>query len=390
MKQDWDGGFCEDTLSYYPIGRFIPIVPNDIGIMMALSGVLNVVMSLITVMWIRSQEKEAQAENGREDAVKSVIFPVFVNVLWCSAFVNIYNGVITALVPANPLGDNGFLVSAVYASIWGLQHAVLEGIAFLLMQKGCGQHAASRAFKMAIGFGSYTFVVFFFCFSTVGTIQKVLELSWDFICWLFFAALWLAPQRRFFRRPAAILYAKFWFLYRSLVIITNVFLFFDETEKMGACGYILCTVFLFAIFQPLVCYWTLLQDSRWWQGLDIAQGRRRESDGDIRQLLAGSDFSLFSAQSLATTMDQMRVQGQVKMLNFACIKLDQRKPLGSGSFSKVYKGTYRGKECAVKLIYTVDLTADVIKRVAAEASILSSIRHPNIVNIFGVSVLPPR
>ncbi len=38
----------------------------------------------------------------------------------------------------------------------------------------------------------------------------------------------------------------------------------------------------------------------------------------------------------------------------------------------------------------MDITADTIKKVAAEASILSSIRHKNIVNIMGVSVLPPR
>jgi hypothetical protein len=38
----------------------------------------------------------------------------------------------------------------------------------------------------------------------------------------------------------------------------------------------------------------------------------------------------------------------------------------------------------------VDITAETIKKVAAEASILSSIRHKNIVNILGVSVLPPR
>ncbi len=41
------------------------------------------------------------------------------------------------------------------------------------------------------------------------------------------------------------------------------------------------------------------------------------------------------------------------------------------------------------MIYTFDLTADVIRRIAAEASILSSIKHPNVVHIYGVTVLPP-
>lgn len=243
---------------------------------------------------------------------------------------------------------------------------------------------------MAFAWASVTFVLMFFCFSTGGHQQDFLEIGWDLIMIIFYCALWLAPQKSLFRRPAAILYARFWFCYRTVVVCTNILLFFKSTTNLGSCGYIFATVVLFAVFEPLVCYWTLLQDSRWWQGLDIDQGTRRESNEDIRSPLMGSDFSLYSAQSLANTMDHMHVHGQVKMLNFACIKLDHSKHLGAGSFSKVYRGTYRGKECAIKLIYTLDLTADVIKRVAAEASILSSIRHPNIVNIFGVSVLPPR
>jgi hypothetical protein len=243
---------------------------------------------------------------------------------------------------------------------------------------------------MAGVWAAITFVIMLIIFDRGGELGDVLEICWDAIMIVFYCALWLAPQKKFFRRPAAILYARFWFGYRVVVLCTNILLFFPQTSNLGSCGYILATVLLFAVFQPLVCYWTLLQDSRWWQGLDIDQGRRYESNEDIRSPLVGSDFSLFSAQNLAESMDHMRVHGQVKMLNFACIKLDHRKYLGAGSFSKVYRGTYRGKECAIKLIYTVDLTADVIKRVAAEASILSSIRHPNIVHIYGVSVLPPR
>ncbi len=64
----------------------------------------------------------------------------------------------------------------------------------------------------------------------------------------------------------------------------------------------------------------------------------------------------------------------VKLANFAYITLDSKSLLGQGSFSKVYRGTYKGTECAIKLIFTVDLTTDVINRVAAEAQVLSSIK----------------
>lgn len=91
------------------------------------------------------------------------------------------------------------------------------------------------------------------------------------------------------------------------------------------------------------------------------------------------------------------------LLNFAEIHLDKNKLLGHGSFSKVYRyvvviqtifftlsrGTYRSTPCAIKLIFTADLTEDVILRAEAEATLLSSVKSPNIVNILGVSVLPP-
>ncbi len=58
----------------------------------------------------------------------------------------------------------------------------------------------------------------------------------------------------------------------------------------------------------------------------------------------------------------------------AYITLDRSRYLGSGSFSKVYRGSYRDAPCAVKMIFTLDLTTEVIKRVAAEAHILSQIQ----------------
>lgn len=64
--------------------------------------------------------------------------------------------------------------------------------------------------------------------------------------------------------------------------------------------------------------------------------------------------------------------------------MDTTKLIGSGSFSKVYIGSYRQRKCAIKLIFTPDLTEDVIQRIGAEAQILSSInvRTNNFLNIF--------
>ena len=147
--------------------------------------------------------------------------------------------------------------------------------------------------------------------------------------------------------------------------------------------------------------------------MDINQGRRVNSAEEIRSPLQGVDLTLRSAQSLALSMDAISTSarkrsqssdilvgavnnrnGGVKLLNFgqgspnivikfsfncylfhrsAYISMDTSKLIGSGSFSKVYIGAYRKKKCAIKLIFTPDLTEDVIRRIGAEAQILSSI-----------------
>lgn len=100
-------------------------------------------------------------------------------------------------------------------------------------------------------------------------------------------------------------------------------------------------ILLVSLMSPLIVYWTFLQDSRWWQGLDYNINPKSDNNNnnsfmitsgtnysnksrffnnsyeEIRAPLLGSDISLFHAQSLAATLDNMRARGRVKMLNFA-------------------------------------------------------------------------
>jgi hypothetical protein len=235
----------------------------------------------------------------------------------------------------------------------------------------------------------------------------------------FYLLLWAVPQRRLFRRPAAILYGKFWCLFRLLSLSASAISFSastaapsrspapaNATAAAANCVYVLGTLYPFAVLQPLVMYYTLLQDSRWWQGRDIRQGRRVEAAEEIRGPLHGVDFTLATALSLAASMDhlgkataekgssRLSQARKVKLLNFgdyflsfihfyfllndqffkAYITLDNSRMVGSGSFSKVFLGSYRKQKCAIKLIFTPDLTEDVIDRISAEVQILSFIK----------------
>ena len=67
------------------------------------------------------------------------------------------------------------------------------------------------------------------------------------------------------------------------------------------------------------------------------RSKRPDAGVAITGPLQGLNVNLHSAQSLADTLDVIKSQKGVKLLNFAYIKLDSSKLLGQGSFSKVYR-----------------------------------------------------
>ncbi len=95
---------------------------------------------------------------------------------------------------------------------------------------------------------------------------------------------------------------------------------------------------------------------------------------DINSPMLGLNVNFSAAKSLAQTVDIMHSEKGVKLLNFAYIKLNNSQLLGEGSFSRVYRGSYKRRECAIKLVFSSDLTVDEIQRVAAESQMLSSIK----------------
>ena len=105
--------------------------------------------------------------------------------------------------------------------------------------------------------------------------------------------------------------------------------------------------------------------------------------------------SVESAHALGRKIDTMKGKQRVQFINFALLQLKgygdkSTKVLGEGSFSTVIKGKYQSHSCAIKLIGTRDVTVHEISKVASEATLLSLLTSPNVVKIFGITVLPPR
>jgi hypothetical protein len=426
------GEFCENLLSY---GSIRVLSSEHVGAVMIALAIFYFTGSLVIIYWIKIQERYAKL--GNDISVQSVIFPVFVQALWINAVVNVYVGIVMLSFNYIPY-ENSTDRPAIWAfsTMWALQHSMTEGVAVLLMQKGLGRNGAIRTIKIVISWGLISLFVQWAGYNASLYASVTIEIIYNLFLIAFYMAIWLVPLKNLYRRPAAIPYAKFWAIFRIVALINAVLYAIPATEyTVAECFYTFGTLYPFALFEPFVMYFTFLQDSRWWQGLDISTSpllnkegtrvhsqtgpptssgnhhrisaaarpnlgkagtpMRISSNHEIRSPLQGVDLDLKSAQTLAASIDDLGVSPHryknksVRLLNFAYISLDKSKLLGQGSFSKVYLGKYRQRPCAIKLIFTIDVTQEIICRVAAEAQILSTIRHTNVVEILGVSVLPP-
>jgi hypothetical protein len=326
---------CAGTLGSYPIG---PPFPENVGILKLVIALLYIVIVPIVLFWIYRLRSEAQ--RGHRDAVKLVIFPVFTNLLWLLAFSSCYVGILMMTFSVRIGSSNSVAAILLYSLAWTIQHAVIEGIAFMFLQRGCGTNAAIASSKVTFVWCLITFGLQLIVYQSGGTTAVLAQVIWSFFMLIFYFALWLAPQTILFRRPAAIQYAQFWFWFRLVTIVLYIFQGTNDPtlSSIGTCGYIFGPLLIFPLAQSFVCYWALLQDSRWWQGLSISHGSTQPAQQDsIKSPLLGLDISYSAARELAVVVDSMSSNKATPLLNFAHIYLDKHQLLGSGSFSKVYR-----------------------------------------------------
>ena len=294
----------------------------------------------------------------------------------------------------NFLGSNTWPESILLALTFSFQHFAIEGVAFLLMQYGCGYQGARRAGVLATAWVLITFGLYIVILRYSYHFQVAIELFIEVVLFAFYLILWVAPGKLVFRRKAIIPYAKFWCGFRFLSLGADVVVL-----AVGGCFrhlYIFPLIVVVAV-KPYMIYLTLLRDSVWWQGVSAEEeggGHPGQTDGShsghLRAPLMGLEVSYVDAQELAQEVDNLTTEGSVRLLNFAYLSLDSHTLLGSGSFSKVYRGAFKDTPVAIKMLFTNDLNPEVIRRCSSEAQILSKISHPNVVDIFGVAVLPPR
>ena len=139
-RQSYDCSFITEAVPLYTING------TPVGIFRFGSALLYLFFSFLIIYWIKKQEnnaKETLYHNTNDDdneAVKSVIFPVFVQVLWANTFINVYVGLVLLLVNFSATYIDSWGAKIAVSLVWAGKHTIVEGIAFLLMQKGLGNH----------------------------------------------------------------------------------------------------------------------------------------------------------------------------------------------------------------------------------------------------------
>jgi serine/threonine protein kinase len=61
----------------------------------------------------------------------------------------------------------------------------------------------------------------------------------------------------------------------------------------------------------------------------------------------------------------------------------------AGGTARVFSGSYQGNAVAVKMLFCVEFTEEIIRNYTRESNIMFKLRHPNIIDLFGICVVPP-
>lgn len=342
---------CDHIYESWPVYT-IPGRDEPTGAIVVVVGLIYIVNSFIILYWIKKQE--AAAKLGDHQAVKSVIFPVFVDFMWVNAAVSLYAGLVFMLVTEPTDQDESMGESFMYASFNSLQHCVTDGLAYMLLQKGMGRNTQLKVIHRSLWWGVVCLFVRFMTYKYRETSLYAVLIAWYAVMFLAYWAIAVVPEKHLYRRPAATFFARFWVVYTTISLLSSIMVNFPSTKVVGQCSLNIVPYFLFALFQPILLYCTLIKDSMWWQGqfgthddeeggMDSGGSGGLEGSGDrnvskdIVSPLQGLNVNLHSAQSLADAVDRMITEKGVRLLNFSYIELDDSSLLGQGSFSKVYR-----------------------------------------------------
>lgn len=398
-------------------------------------GMTQLVAFIGILVWQR--QHQARSRRGDDRSSRLIITPAYVCAVWALGLTLVLYGIGNIVFKTRPYISDYTVAEGIY---WAFNafvfHFVLDGIGIFFCLEGTGTASLRRAallsaiWALFIGVG-HGLSLAAALWAPDGDLDYGLGVQniTEGITEIFYLALAFLPFRWLPRRPAIIFYAIAWAVYRPIYVVLLNLMYYGYDPSF--CAYAGFSWVVWGVAKPLVLYHTLCIDSLYWQGLytggrwgvGFGAGRKRSrqskskskrgdaaqdegddnhfvsEEADIRKPLLGTSFDSEAAVALSVGMDQMS-QG-CPILPFSALAIVEGKRhrslgaraiarvIGAGGTARVFEGVFQGKSVAIKMLYCVTLVPETIHNFARENALLCSIRHPNIVQVEGICVVPP-
>lgn len=322
------------------------------------------------------------------NVIPSLILPYYFKYFQLFILLSFIAGIIDIALQFSGI-DDGTVNNWLIPIEQGLFHWLYEGLAFFLMRYGSGVRAMKMSLLYSAGWGFITFLLFFAIFSIFssqyGFSQNTdtaftMFLSYESSLFAFYLFFLLSPVSWVYRRDALTFYAAFNVAYYLMFVILGSLLYHKVLDAVCP-GSALVFVFV-GFLQPLALFRTLQIDSRYWQGLTPDPRNPMSTVWD--------HVDIQTAQSMAENLENVRSNNRkLPILHFGLLDIEQDNKFVPGGFSRVYFGHFRKQKVALKILFAMELTPLDVSNFYHEASLLHSLKHPNIVECMGICTMPP-
>jgi serine/threonine protein kinase len=320
------------------------------------------------------------------NVIPNLILPYYFTFFKIFIFVSFVAGVLDLAIQLSNI-DDGTVNNWLVPLEQGFFHWLYEGLAFFLMRYGSGLRAMKLSLFYSSIWGCITFVIFFVMFSMLSfqygfkrnshNVYSIF-MAYDVVLLAFYTVLFVTPDKYLYRRKALRFYAGFNIIYYSLFILMGTLLY-EKVVNSVCAGSILIFIFV-GFLQPVVLFKTLQIDSQYWQGLT--------PDPRNPMLSVWDHVDISTAQSMAENMDSVSTLN-LPVLHFGLLEIEKSDQFIPGGFSRVYFGSFRKEKVALKILFAMELTPQDVDNFYAEATLLHSLQHPNVVECKGICTMPP-
>lgn len=356
-------------------------------------GAFNFAFGCIELLWtigILGYLRIARNRALRGDAMSAttLVLPAYAAVLYAEVVTDAFAGLLGILVP-HRLEGHSLGESMLFGVAEGLKRLPMEGVLFFMLSTSAGMGTLRRAIAGSALVALFTTGLMTLVFhlpsregDDLHELAFVIEEIWQSLMMVLYLVVWKSPTSWFFRRPAVRPYAAFWVVTRATFVLSVVLR--HAGQDVGFLFYMVASGLLIGAVRPYVVYRTLALDSLYWQGLWAVKGATERSG--LASVTQGIVFSGASINTLTKELDSLKVH-DVKFLNFAYIKMQDQ--IGSGGQARVFRAQYRGREVAVKMIFCMELTPEVMESFAREAALLQQLSGDAVVHVYGIVCRPP-